>query len=377
MPDLPSGTVTFAFTDIEDSTALLLKLGDLYGDTLAEHRRLVREAFSTEGVEIDTQGDAFFFAFPRARDAVTATAEVQRAHAGFDWPHGAAVRVRIGLHTGEPHVGDEGYLGLDVVRAARICTAARGGQVLLSEATRALLGSSLPPGLEVYPRGERQLKGIDEPERIFELEIEGAPVPEEEPAAAEEAPAPEPAQATSDDLGKRLGEAIEQHVARRLESVVKRFEPEAAPVGDDEAVETLANRSASLEETISQRVAAALREWHHGRPPSEFRPICKGPGWPPRGRGWAAARRGGRAGGCMHARFARYTFSGNAQEIARKAEEGALPIFKSLPGFKAYSIAESDGEIFSFSVWETFEQAEAANIAVADWVAENLADDIS
>jgi hypothetical protein len=78
----------------------------------------------------------------------------------------------------------------------------------------------------------------------------------------------------------------------------------------------------------------------------------------------------------MHARFARYTFSGNAQEIARKAEEGALPIFKSLPGFKAYSIAESDGEIFSFSVWETFEQAEAANIAVADWVAENLADDI-
>jgi hypothetical protein len=78
----------------------------------------------------------------------------------------------------------------------------------------------------------------------------------------------------------------------------------------------------------------------------------------------------------MHARFARYTFTGDAQEIARKAEEGALPIFKSLPGFKAYSIAESDGEIFSFSVWETAEQAEAANIAVADWVAENLAGDV-
>jgi hypothetical protein len=79
----------------------------------------------------------------------------------------------------------------------------------------------------------------------------------------------------------------------------------------------------------------------------------------------------------MHARFARYTFSGNAQEIARKAEEGALPIFQSLPGFKAYSIAESDDEIFSFSVWETFEQAEAANIAVADWVSENLGDEIT
>jgi class 3 adenylate cyclase len=261
MPDLPSGTVTFAFTDVEDSTALLLKLGDLYGDTLAEHRRLVREAFSAEGVEIDTQGDAFFFAFPRAREAVAAAAEVQRAHAGFDWPHGAAVRVRVGLHTGEPHVGDEGYLGLDVVRAARICTAARGGQVLLSDATRALLGSALPAGVEVYPRGERQLKGIDEPERIFELEIEGAPVPEEEVTAEEmEAPVPEPAQATPDELGKRLSDAIEQHVARRLESVVKRFEPDAAPVGDDEAVESLASRSASLEETIRQRVAAALRE---------------------------------------------------------------------------------------------------------------------
>src|SRR5262249_54108001 len=79
----------------------------------------------------------------------------------------------------------------------------------------------------------------------------------------------------------------------------------------------------------------------------------------------------------MHGRFARYSYSGNAQEIARKAEEGALPIFKSLPGFKSYSIAESDGEIFSFSVWETFEQAEAANIAVSDWVAENLADDVT
>ncbi len=260
MPDLPSGTVTFAFTDIEDSTALLLKLGDLYGDTLGEHRRLVREAFSAEGVEIDTQGDAFFFAFPRARDAVAAAAEVQRAHAGFDWPHGAAVRVRIGLHTGEPHVGDEGYLGLDVVRAARICTAARGGQVLLSEATRALLGSSLPAGVEVYPRGERRLKGIDEPERVFELEIEGAPVPDAEATADDaDVPEPEPAQATPDDPGKRLGEAIEQHVARMLESVVKRFEPDAAPVGDDEAVETLASRSASLEETISQRIAAALR----------------------------------------------------------------------------------------------------------------------
>jgi class 3 adenylate cyclase len=256
--------VTFAFTDIEDSTALLLKLGDLYGDTLAEHRRIVRETFSAEGVEIDTQGDAFFFAFPRARDAVAAAAAAQREHASFDWPHGAVVRVRIGLHTGEPHVGEEGYLGLDVVRAARICTAARGGQVLLSEATRALV-SSLPEGVAVFPRGERQLKGIDEPERIFELEIEGAPVPDEdeEPEAVtpkQEAQAtPTAAKPDLDGLGEKLAASIEQQVARRLQAVIKRFEPDAAPVGDDEAVETLASRSASLEETINQRVAAALR----------------------------------------------------------------------------------------------------------------------
>lgn len=256
MRDLPTGTVTLLFSDIEGSTTLLRELGDDYAAALEAHRVVCRAAFSTHsGIEVDTQGDAFFAAFARASDAAAAAEEIQRELAP------GPVRVRIGLHTGEPHVGDEGYLGLDVVRAARICTAARGGQVLLSDATRALLGSALPGGVQVYPRGERQLKGIDEPERIFELEIEGAPVPEEEATAEEvEAPAPEPAQTTPDDLGKRLSEAIEQHVASRLESVVKRFEPEAAPVGDDEAVESLASRSASLEETIRQRVAAALRE---------------------------------------------------------------------------------------------------------------------
>ena len=120
MPTLPAGTVTFVFTDIEGSTALLKELGDRYGEVLAQHRRLVRDTFGAAGgIEIDTQGDAFFFAFPRAREAVTAAVGVQRSHATADWPDGGTVRVRIGLHTGEPAVGDEGYLGLDVVRAAR------------------------------------------------------------------------------------------------------------------------------------------------------------------------------------------------------------------------------------------------------------------
>ena len=145
---LPSGTVTFVFSDIEGSTGLLKQLGDGYGGVLADHRRLVREAFARhDGTEIDTQGDAFFFAFARARDAVAAAVEAQRAHAEHAWPEDAAVRVRMGLHTGEPALGEEGYLGLDVVRAARLCTAGRGGHVLLSETTRALLGSSLPEGV--------------------------------------------------------------------------------------------------------------------------------------------------------------------------------------------------------------------------------------
>ena len=109
---LPSGTVTFVFSDIEGSTGLLKQLGDGYGGVLADHRRLVREAFSRhDGAEIDTQGDAFFFAFARARDAVAAAVEAQRAHAEHAWPEDAAVRVRMGLHTGEPALGEEGYLG--------------------------------------------------------------------------------------------------------------------------------------------------------------------------------------------------------------------------------------------------------------------------
>jgi len=278
MPSLPSGTVTFAFTDIEDSTALLRELGDGYGKTLAEHRRIIREALGANGVEIDTQGDAFFFAFPRAREAVVAAAEVQRAHAAHAWPHDAAVRVRIGLHTGEPHVAEEGYVGLDVVRAARICTAARGGHVLLSESTRALLGSAMPEGVSVFPRGERHLKGIEEAERVYELAIEGVETEQEEDAKIAEGVAtpelqsppvpPEPPPGTGeqaierrvDDLGKRLAAGIEEQVARKLERVFERLETSpTGSAGEDADVEDLAARSSSLEEKIRAQVDVALR----------------------------------------------------------------------------------------------------------------------
>jgi class 3 adenylate cyclase len=171
MPELPSGTVTFVFSDLEGSTRLLKQLGDDgFAELLATHRRLVRETFGRHGGnEIDTQGDAFFYSFARARAAVAAAVEVQRAHAAQEWPGGVKVSVRLGLHTGEPVVGEEGYTGLDVVRAARIAADGKGGQILLSEATRAIVGGNLPEGVGIRELGERTLKDIDQPEPLFEL----------------------------------------------------------------------------------------------------------------------------------------------------------------------------------------------------------------
>src|SRR5438093_2557537 len=131
--DLPTGVVTLLFTDVEGSTRLLHELGDGYGEALHEHRRRLRAAFAEhEGVEVDTQGDAFFVAFARTSDAVAAAADGQRALA--DGP----IRVRMGLHTGEPRLTEEGYVGLDVHKGARIAAVGHGGQVLLSQTTRAL-----------------------------------------------------------------------------------------------------------------------------------------------------------------------------------------------------------------------------------------------
>ncbi len=141
----PTGTVTMLFTDVEGSTRLLKQLGERYGGMLAEHRRLLRGAVAAHGGrEMDTQGDAFFVAFPRARNAVDAAVEAQRALAAQAWPDGVECRVRMGLHTGEPAVGEEGYHGMGVHRGARICAAGHGGQILLSNTTRELAEDELP-----------------------------------------------------------------------------------------------------------------------------------------------------------------------------------------------------------------------------------------
>jgi predicted ATPase len=158
--ELPSGTVTFLFTDVEGSTKLLHELGaEAYEQALAEHRRVLRQAFAAqEGIEVDTQGDAFFVAFPTAPGALQAAAEAkQRLVAG-------PIRVRIGIHTGTPHLGEEGYVGVDVHRAARIAAVGHGGQVLVSAATAALLAEN-----HLRDLGEHRLKDLSAPERIYQL----------------------------------------------------------------------------------------------------------------------------------------------------------------------------------------------------------------
>jgi predicted ATPase/class 3 adenylate cyclase len=173
---LPTGTVTLLFTDIEGSTRLLQQLGDRYGDVRAEHQRLLRAAFKDhDGREVDTQGDSFFVAFARAAGAVRAAVAGQRALAEHLWPPGAVVRVRMGLHTGEPALAGRAYVGLDVHRAARLGAAGHGGQVLLSASTRVLVERELPPGVSLRDLGAHRLKDLPEAEHVFQLVTAGLP----------------------------------------------------------------------------------------------------------------------------------------------------------------------------------------------------------
>jgi len=174
--DLPTGTITLLFTDIEGSTHLLRQLGDRYAEVLAECRHLLRRAFHEyHGHEVDTQGDAFFVAFTRATDAVAAAVDAQRTLARYAWPEGVAVRVRMGLHIGEPELTSVGYTGLDVHHAARIMAAGHGGQVLLSQTTRDLVEHDLPEGVSLRDLGAHHLKDLQHPSHLFQLVIVGLP----------------------------------------------------------------------------------------------------------------------------------------------------------------------------------------------------------
>jgi class 3 adenylate cyclase/streptogramin lyase len=179
MKEIATGTVTFLFSDIEGSTRLLKTLGrETYSEVIAEHQRLMGQAVEESGGDaVDTQGDAFFVVFRNATDAIAAAVAAQRAHAAHEWPGGSEVRVRMGIHTGEASLGGERVHGLAVHRAARICAAGHGGQVLVSQTTHDLLADEerkLPDAI-LRNLGVHALKDLDRPLRLYQLAVEGLP----------------------------------------------------------------------------------------------------------------------------------------------------------------------------------------------------------
>ena len=176
MAALPTGTVTFLFTDIEGSTELLASLGDGYRVVLERHNELMRSSLSRHGgVEVATEGDSFFEVFTDAPGAIHAAIEAQRALLSEQWTAGVTLRVRMGLHTGAGIAGADSYVGIDVHRAARISSAANGGQILLSDATRALTEQSLPEHASLRDLGSHRLKGLPAAEHIFQLVVDELP----------------------------------------------------------------------------------------------------------------------------------------------------------------------------------------------------------
>jgi predicted ATPase/class 3 adenylate cyclase len=176
MTELPTGTVTFLFTDVEGSTRLLQALGDRYAAVHDEHAAIIRRAVASGGgVEVSTHGDAFFVAFTSPAGAVRAAVAAQQGLAAHDWSPGPALRVRMGVHTGEGTRGGDDYVGLDVHRAARVADAAHGGQVIVSDATRGLVEHALPAGVSLRDLGPHHLRGIADPERLHQLVVEGLP----------------------------------------------------------------------------------------------------------------------------------------------------------------------------------------------------------
>ncbi|MFQ5966708.1 MAG: tetratricopeptide repeat protein [Acidimicrobiia bacterium] len=196
MSELPTGTVTFVFTDIEGSTSMLQRLGDAYVEVLEDHNRLLRTAFAA-GTEVSTEGDALFFVFPSAPDALRAVVDAQRELAAFKWPEGGSVRVRMGMHTGEGLLGGDNYVGLDVHRAARIAAAGHGGQILLSDVTKVLASSAVSAQVTLRDIGEHQLKDIDQPEHLHQVVIRGLPTEFPPIRSLDSAPNNLPAQPTT------------------------------------------------------------------------------------------------------------------------------------------------------------------------------------
>lgn len=239
MTELPAGTLTFVFSDVEGSTRLLRQLGERYAPVVADHQRLMREAFSGHGGrEVDAQGDSFFVAFARPRDAVLAALGAQRSLSEHEWPAQAELRVRIGIHTGPAEVVGERYVGLAVHRAARICSLGHGGQILLSQATVSVLEDELEELLDVELRdlGEQRLKDFDRGVRIYEILAPG--LSGGHPALRSgQLPAPATALRASDADRNAMVLALREHVAAgrlTLEEFSERTERALAATTIDE-----------------------------------------------------------------------------------------------------------------------------------------------
>jgi class 3 adenylate cyclase len=173
---LPTGVITFLLADIEDSTGLVRRLGDRYGGLLADARRLLRTAIrAAGGREVDTRADEMFAVFKQAPAALDAALAVQRKVQARTWPDGLDVRIRIGLHTGEPTLTDTGYVGLAVNTAARVCFAAHGGQIVLSSAARDAVEPSMPAGTGFRDLGSHKLQGLPVAQALFQVEAAGLP----------------------------------------------------------------------------------------------------------------------------------------------------------------------------------------------------------
>jgi len=255
MRELPTGTVTLLFTDIEGATRLLQQLGEHYASLLDECRHLLRAAFlEFHGHEVDTRGDAFFFAFARANDAISAVVAAQRALTSHAWPEGVMVRARMGLHTGEPQCSAEGYVGLDVHHAARIMSAGHGGQVLLSQTTRDLVEHDLPEGVSLLDVGAHRLKDLQRPSHLFQLVIAGFPASSVERTPSQPKQPPAQDEASSMDLLER---------DRYFEQLSELFHTATAGHGRTVLVsgEAGIGKTALVEQFVSQQCRGARRLW--------------------------------------------------------------------------------------------------------------------
>ena len=276
MTELPRGTVTLLFTDVAGSTDLVKRLQQDYGDVLATHRALLRKAFAEHGgAEVDTQGDAFFVAFGRAREAVEAAIGAQRALARYPWDDGAAVAIRIGIHTGEPHRAQQGYTGLAVHRGARICTMANGGQVLLSQATAGIIDDEEIAGASLRSLGDYRLKDFDRPERIFQLVVDGLPSEFPPLSLVDEQP---PLTGTvtivmaegrrmmrlAGDLSREHFGALISEYQRLLSRVFRETGGGAVEVAGDSVAAGFATAKEAAVAAIAAQRAVATHEWPYG-----------------------------------------------------------------------------------------------------------------